>query len=170
MAATVSLLERNGASPGVENTVSDDLFYGAYDGYIFNPGDYPIIANNNSYEKYNRLYVSNMGGMSKIDKFKVYISSGSLGSHTSMKTNARTTSYGGAAAYATPVQTASAVATQNMPTSLPGSANLGIGGSLSGEISSAPAYSDYLVTQVQLDSSETVGKSIVLTYSWDETP
>ena len=170
MAATIVLKERNTASPGVENTVSDDIFYGEYDDYIFDPTAYPILANGNSYEKYHRLYVSSLGGMTKIDKFKVHISSGSLGSNTALKTNARETSYGGAAAYATPVDTASAVATQAMPTSLPTGANLGIGGSLSGAITSVPSYSDYLVSQVQCNASETVGKTIVMTYTWDETP
>ena len=44
--------------------------------------------------------------------------------------------------YATPVATAITGADQTMPTSEPGSANLGIGGSLSGALTGT-GYSDY---------------------------
>ena len=74
-----------------------------------------------------------MGGASKIKDLKIWYS-GSLSGSDALKTNARTSSYGGAETYATPVKTTSSVATQTMPNTAPASANLGIGGSLTGEL------------------------------------
>ena len=168
-AASTQLEESNGVGP-VVTILTGDIMAGNNDSYNENINDYPITPGENSYEKYIKLHVTSLGTMTKVDNIKVWKSAGdSLGANTSLKTNARTSGYGGAPSYSAPVKTASAVATQNMPTSTPASANLGIGGSLSGSLSAA-GYSDFLVMQVQTTSSETVGKEIILSISWDETP
>jgi len=60
------------------------------------------------------------------------------------------------------------VATQTMPTAEPASANLGIGGSLSGSLTAAGS-SDYLVHQLQTDGADTAGTTTTLNYQYDET-
>lgn len=71
------------------------------------------------------------------------------------------------AAYATPTDGDSAVATNPFPTSLPGSANLGIHGDLAGEIETTgpTAYSDLHVHQVQEVPSVGEETDIVLDYT-----
>lgn len=106
-----------------------------------------------------------MGGDSKVDTLKVW-RTGSLSGSDTHVTNARTTTYGGAPTYAQPVASAITGADQTMPTSEPGSANLGIGGSLSGEITSATNYSDYLIHQLVMDAATTAGASTTMNYSY----
>lgn len=91
-----------------------------------------------------------------------------MGGSATHKTNARTADYAGAATFATPTASASSVATQAMPTSEPASANLGIGGSLTGALTAAGA-SDYLVHQIQTHVDDTAGSSSTMNYQYDET-
>lgn len=140
---------------------------GSADSANLNPLTYPIVPGNSSYEKWQLLHVTDMGTSTKINNIQVW-RTGSLGTGASHLTNARTGSYGGAAAYSTPTAAASSVATQTMPTSSPGSANLGIGGSLSGSIT-APGYSDFLVQQIQTGKNALAGNITTLNYQYDET-
>ncbi len=55
-----------------------------------------------------------------------------------------------------------------MPSADPAAANLGIGGSLTGQITSA-GMSDYLVHQIQVDSGTAAGTTTTLNYQYDET-
>ena len=107
-----------------------------------------------------------MGGSSKVKDIKVWYT-GTLSGSDSLLTNARTTSYGGAATYATPVNTTSSKATQSMPSSAPGTANLGISGSLAGELT-ATGTSDYLVMQLNVHSATTAGATLTLNYRYTE--
>lgn len=107
-----------------------------------------------------------MGGSSKIDNLKVWGTS-ALGGSAVHKTNAGTSSYA-QATYATPTATASSVATQTMPTSVPSSANLGISGSLSGSLL-ATGSSDYLVHQIQSNAGDSAGSTSTMNYQYDET-
>jgi hypothetical protein len=47
---------------------------------------------------------------------------------------------------------------------------MGIGGSLSGQITSAPAYSDYIVLQLDVTESTPAGavNQKTITFQWDE--
>jgi len=54
------------------------------------------------------------------------------------------------------------------PTSEPTDANLGIGGSLTGELTTT-GESDYLVHQIQTDTDDTAGSTSTLNYQYDET-
>lgn len=166
MAATVEISETNGAGATVTDGITTSG-WGSSDGANLDPVAYPITPGNNSYEKWQRFHVTAMGGSSKIDNLQVWRTT-ALGGAAVHKTNARTSSYGGAATYATPVATASTVATQTMPTSAPGSANLGIGGSLTGSFT-ATGYSDYLVHQIQTNAADTAGATTTMHYQYDET-
>lgn len=166
MAATVRINEYNGAGE-TETTGISNTNMCSTDSANCDPTTNPITPGNNSYEKWQKFEVTAMGGSSSIDGLKVW-RTGSLGGSATHVTNARTSSYGGAETYATPVATASTVATQTMPSSEPGSANLGIGGSLSGSLT-ATGKSDYLVHQIQTDSGDTAGSLSTMNYQYDET-
>lgn len=165
MAATVEIDEANTVSETLSHGISDTDM-GTADSATVDPVANPVIPGSNTYEKYQKIHVTNMGGSSKIDNLRVW-RTGSLGGAATHKTNARTTSYAGAATYATPVTTTSSY-TQTMPTSEPGSANLGIGGSLSGSLTSTGS-SDYLVHQIQTNASDTAGSTSTMNYEYDET-
>lgn len=165
MAATLRINEYNGA--GATETVNiGDTDMGSVDQANLDPVANPIVPGDNSFEKWQKIEVVSMGGSTKVHNFKVW-RTGALGGAAAHKTNARTSSYGGAPTYAQPTDADSSVATQNMPASEPGSANLGIGGSLAGELT-APGYSDYLVHQLQTHVDDLVGSTSTLNYQHDE--
>lgn len=167
MAATVELCESNGATPDITHAIHNLIFGDTDSPNLFPSSDYDVAHGANSYEKWIRLHVTAMGGSTKVKNLRVWVTGRMIGSDA-LKTNARTSSYGGAASYATPTTSASTVATQDMPASEPNSANLGIGGSLSGEITAA-GYSDYLVIQLQTDSaSADTARDLVLHVAYDE--
>lgn len=166
MAATVEIDEANGAGETLTHNISDTDM-GSADSATVDPVASPVTPGNNTYEKWQKIHVTNMGGSSKINNLQVWRTS-ALGGAATHKTNARTSSYAGAETYATPVATASSVATQTMPTSDPGAANLGIGGSLTGQLT-ATGSSDYLVHQVQTNAADTAGSTSTMNYQYDET-
>lgn len=165
MAAIVQIDEYNGAGQ-VKTANITDTDMGDADQANLDPVANPITPGNNSYEKWQKLEVTAMGGSSSIQNLKVW-RTGALGGAATHKTNARETAYGGAATYATPVKTASTIATQTMPTTTPSGANLGIGGSLAGSLS-APGYSDYLVHQIQTNAADVAGSTSTLNWQYDE--
>lgn len=165
MAAVVSLSETNGAGATVTASITNTNM-GSTDAVNLVAANYPITANTRSYAKYQRLNVSDINGSSSISNIKIW-RTGVLDGADTHVTNARLTSYGGAASYATPVNTAITGADQTMPTSSPATANLGIGGSLSGALT-ANGFSDYLIHQLVVDSASTSGTSSILSCSYDE--
>jgi len=165
MAATVSLSESNGAGETITASITNTNM-GSTDAVNLVSASYPITANTRSYAKYQRLYCSNLNGSTSIANLKVW-RTGALGGSDTHVTNARLTVYGGAATYATPVNTAISGVDQTMPTASPASANLGIGGLLTGALTGV-GYSDYLVHQLIIDSLSTSGTSTTLSVSYDE--
>jgi len=164
MAATVEICESNGAGETVTHNITNSNM-GSTDAANLDPVTYAITPGTNSYEKWQRFHVTNMGGSSAIKDLKVW-RTGNLGTNASHKTNARTTSYT-AATYAAPTANASTVATQDMPTAEPSSANLGIAGSLTGQLTGV-GYSDYLVHQIQTTSGATAGATCTMNYKYTE--
>lgn len=176
MAATVVVTETNGPQASAVETVDPStLNMGSVDDAELVPASYPIVAqaDGHAYEKWIRLYVSDMGGSSIVDNVKIWLSNlgGGWKTGEGMSTNLRTSGYS-AASYATggPVDTDSAVADQVMPESEPAGANLGIAGSLTGQITSAPAYSDWAVLQLDVTASTPAGavNQKTITFQWDE--
>lgn len=165
MAATVQINEFNGAGETKTASITNSNM-GSTDAVNLTAASYPIVPGENSYEKWQKIEVTNMGGSSAIKNLKVW-RTGALGGAATHVTNARTSAYGGAETFATPVATSSTVADQAMPTSEPASANLGIGGSLTGELTATGA-SDYLVHQIQTNASDTAGSSTTMNYQYDE--
>lgn len=165
MAATVTIAESNGAGETVTASITNTNM-GNTEAVNLDPVTYPVTPGERTYAKYQRFNVQNMGGSSAINNLKVW-RTGALGGSATHVTNARTTSYGGAATYATPVKTAITGVDQTMPTSTPSTANLGIGGSLTGAITVA-GYSDYLIHQIVTDAGDTEGSTTTLNYQYDE--
>ncbi len=126
-----------------------------------NAANNPVAPGTNSYERYARIHVVDLGGSTKINNLRVYRSGAALPSGISIK-------YGQSTAYATPVKTASTIATVDIPASLPTSENLFIGGAAGGALTAA-GYSDYAVFQAQLDSTASVGGSTTISFVYSET-
>lgn len=169
MAATVEVCESNGAGESVTHNISNSNM-GNVDSAALVAVDYPVTPGNNTFEKWQRLHVTAMGGSSLIDNIRVW-RTGALGANASHKTNARTSAYAGAETYNTPSasdRSATYHYDQTMPSSEPVSANLGIGGSLAGGLT-ATGYSDYLVHQIQTTIAAVAGSSSVLNIAYDET-
>jgi hypothetical protein len=165
MAATVSIAESNGAGETVTASITNSNM-GNTEAVNLDPVAYPVTPGDRTYAKYQRFNVTNMGGSSAINNLKVW-RTGALGGAATHVTNARTTSYAGAATYATPVKTAITGADQTMPTSAPATANLGIGGSLTGALTST-GYSDYLIHQIVTNAADTAGSTSTMNYQYDE--
>lgn len=165
MAATVEIDEANGAGETLTHNITDTDM-STQDSATTDPVANAVTPGNNTMEKYQKIHVTAMGGSSKIDNLQVW-RTGALGGAAVHKTNARTTSYAGAATYSTPTTSASSF-TQTMPTSDPGAANLGIGGSLAGSLT-ATGSSDYLVHQIQTNASDVAGSTSTMNYQYDET-
>lgn len=164
MSATVQIDESNTVGETQTTNISNTNM-GSVDAANLDPVANPVVPGNNTYEKYQRFHVTALGGSSAIQNLRVW-RTGALGGAAVHKTNARTSAYAGAATYATPVATTSAY-TQTMPTADPGTANLGIAGSLAGTIV-APGYSDYLVHQIQTNAADTAGSTSTMNYEYDE--
>lgn len=167
MAATVEIDETNGSSGSetVTHGITNSNF-GSVDSPNLDPVANPIQPGNNSFEKWQQFHVTSMGGSSEIKNLKVWADSGASGSDT-QAANVTTSSYTATTSYSTPTDSSSTVATNTLPTSEPGSANLGIGGSLSGALTSS-GTSDYLVMQLQVDAATTSGTSFNINYQYDE--
>lgn len=166
MAATVEIDEYNGASAGTATHNITNSNMGSIDAVNLDPVANPVTPGNKTYEKYQKIHVTAMGGSSSIQNLQVW-RTGALGGSAVHVTNARTTTYGGAAAAATPVATTSTAATQTMPTAAPGTANLGIGGSLTGSLV-ATGSSDFLIHQIQTNGADTAGSTSTMNYQYDE--
>jgi hypothetical protein len=173
MPATVQIVETNGAAPGTDTIGVNNLNFGSVDEANIDPAVNPITAqaDGHSFEKWIRMYVSALGGSTQVDNLKVWVSDlgGGYATGEGISTNLRETGYS-QASYADPVQSDSSVATEAMPTTEPTGANLGIGGSLLGVITSAPASSDYAVLQMDVTELTPAGpvNQKTITFQWDE--
>lgn len=173
MAATVQVVERNGAAPGVESVDPANLNLGSTDAVELVPATFPITAqaDGHSFEKWLRVYVSAMGGSTVIDNLKVWLSNlgGGWQTEEGMSTNCREAGWVDSA-YADPIETDSILAEQAMPESEPAGPNWGIGGALDGTIEGVPSYSDYGIFQLDVTENTEAGavNQKTLTFQYDE--
>ena len=166
--ATVQIDESNTVSE-TQNTNITNLNFGSNDSSELTPATYPLEPSTYAYEKWVRFNVSVNGDTNTIDNLKVWISTGANPqAAVTFLTNCRETTYGGAESFATPIATVSTIATQTAPVAEPSGANLGIGGLLSGTITTT-GYSDYCVIQAGVGSGATAGDSVTWTFAYDET-
>lgn len=164
-AATVEVCESNGAGETISHNITNSNM-GSVDSVNQDPVANPVVPGANTYEKFQRLHVTDMGGSSSIQNLKIW-RTGALGGSAVHLSNVKTSAYAGAPTYATPVATDSSLAINTMPSSVPASANLGIGGALAGNLTAA-GYSDYLVHQIQTDAGDVAGSTSTMNYQYDE--
>lgn len=168
MSATIEIDEQNGAPTKITFTHNiRNSNMGTADSANLDPIANPIPAGRNSYEKWQLIHVIDMGTSTKINNIQVW-RSGELGNGAIHLTNAVTTGYSGTQVYNAPSTETSKFAVHDMPTSPPGSANLGIDGSLGGSLTAA-GYSDFLVHQIQTSPSALSGSITTMNYQYDET-
>jgi hypothetical protein len=167
MAATVVINEYNTVSETKTANITNSNM-GSTDAVNLNPTTYPVIPGENTYEKYQKIDITSMGGSSKIDNLKVW-RTGALGGAAVHLTNARLiATYAGAAAFATPTTAISLLAVVGMPTTVTATANLGIGGTTTGSLTTE-GISDYLVHQIQTNVADVAGSTSTMNYQYDET-
>lgn len=167
MAATCVIDEYNGAGETEEDNITN-INYGSVDSPNLTVSGNEITAGQNSFEKWNKMAFT--GTFNTVDNLKIWKNSGNYVTGETLDTNAREASYGGAETYVQPTQTTSTVATETMPITEPSGPNLGISGSLGGQLTGV-GDSDYLVTQLQTTGSTPAGNvnQKQFTYQWDET-
>ena len=165
MAATVQINEYNGTDAGNKTANITNTNMGSTDAPNLDPVAYPVTPGDYTYEKYQTIDVTAMGGSSKIDNLKIWRAD-ALGGSATHQTSARETSYVEPTA-ATPKVTVSDY-TETMPTSEPTDANLGIGGSLTGALTAA-GESDMLVHQIKTNAADVAGSTSTQNYQYDET-
>ena len=166
MAATIEICESNGAGETVTHNLTNTNM-GNTDAANLNPVTYPVTPGDKTYIKYQRMHLTALGGSSAINNLKIW-RTGALGGAATHETNARTAAYAGALTYAQPVKVAVSTVDQTMPSSVPASANLGIGGSLAGSLTGA-GYSDYLGHIISTNAADIAGSTSTISYQYDET-
>lgn len=167
--AVIEWSESNGSSEVVTDGIKDVTF-GSYDGCQFTPKDYPIVAGENSFEKWLRMHISSNPDSHDISDIKVWMGQGSnpLGT-TYLKTNARESGYVAQTSYVQPSasdRSSTYGYTQNLPTTEPTGENLGIGGGLGNSMQSG--YSDYWLMQIQTGANDVEWQDMDLEYEYIE--
>jgi hypothetical protein len=176
MAATVEYCESNGATetvthnlPALPTTGGTDM--GSVDQALLSPQTNRILAGANSYEKWQRVHVTALGGSAAVRTIKVWLT-GTPSANTTHHYNgsANQPAYDGAnhkqTVYAQPATTATRTP-EASPTSEPAQANIGIGGSLTGTLS-APGYSDYILHQIRTTAAATAGATLTWWVAYEE--
>ena len=165
--AVVEIDESNGELDNIQlthNITNSNM--GAVDAPNLDSLAYPIIAGERSFAKYQRFHCTDLGGSTRIQNLKIWRTGSFGGANDRLICNLRTSSYV-QIAYAQPVRTAIDNVNQDVPTSEPSTANLGIGGALSGFLS-AIGFSDFFVQQLYTDSTTVNGSTYTLHYQYDE--
>lgn len=161
MAATYNWAQTHGAGATVVDLGSSGNlfnFKNADDATAANYSSNPITAGNNSYEVWLRAHFT--GTFNQVDNLQFWMST-DFSPNTGLTMKYKANNVG---AYVTPVATTSTVATVAMPTSDPGTANVSIGTSLSGNLTGA-GYSDYIVLQLQTTVSAAAGDTSLATFT-----
>lgn len=112
------------------------------------PSTYPITAGTYSYEKWVKANFS--GSFTRIDNIQFWKSAGAYVTGEVINWTGQQT------AYAVPTESASADATGAVPTADPGTANVSIGGSLSGSLT-ATGSSDFIILQASVTTAASAG-------------
>lgn len=153
MADIIDISESNGAGETVTDSISNGN-WGSNDSANLVTTTYPIVAGENSYIKYWRLYWTTEDVYTQLDNIRVYQSAGTLSGSDVLE-------YEADATYATPVAT-ELVGDGPMPTTF------GTAAAITGTLTAQGQYSSYLATQLQVDIATTAGASgITVTWVYD---
>lgn len=165
MAATFEWSQTNGAGASVTDlgASSGNLFNfkSVDDATAANYSSNPITAGENSYGVYLRAKFT--GTFNTIENLQFWMST-DFSPNTGL-----TVKFGGNnISYATPATTSTG--DSNVPTSDPGTANVSLGGALTGDLT-ASGYSDYIRLQLQTTGSAAPGDTSLATFTlqYDES-
>ena len=164
--ATVEIRVSHGSPESVETSNAASIpLLSANLGSTASPTQYPLRIPSEgtqySYERYFRVYVSDMGDAVSIRNLRLYCDNPNFITGATLK-------YGTTDTYSTPVNSASSIATTTVPSSLPEDANIEINGSTSNELTGT-GYSDYVVLQLEIPYTATnEGGSTGLHIVYDE--
>jgi len=158
MSATFQWSESNGVSETVTDGISN-LNFGSVDSPNLSPSSYPIVAGQNSFEKFIRAKFS--GSFTEISNMKFWKSSGDYKTGEVIKAAANVS-------YSTPTSSTSIIATSDIPTS-EGSA-LSIQASDGNSKITSPGYTKYICLQLQTTTSTPAGSlnTKTFTFQYDE--
>jgi hypothetical protein len=167
MVATFSWVEYN-ATAG-DTGVPTNLNLGSTNARNLAPSTYPITAGTYSYSKWVRAHFS--GSFTRIDNLQFWMSASGSGYVTGEKllVSATTASYAGTDSYVAPTTAADAQANNTMPVADPAAANIGVGGSLTGSLTSA-GDGDFIVVQASITGAASAGavQQKTFTLQYDE--
>jgi hypothetical protein len=167
MVATFSWIEYN-LTAG-DTGVPTNLNLGSTNARNIQPSLYPITAGTYSYSKWVRGNWS--GTFTRVDNLQFWMSASGSGYVTgeSLLVSATTSSYAGTSTYVAPTNAADAQANNTMPIADPAAANIGIGGSLTGSLTSAGS-SDFIVIQASITGAASAGpvQQKTFTLQYDE--
>lgn len=169
MAATIEIDESNGAVETVTHAIGHSR-YGSVDAANLDRDANPTDQGLNSFEKWQRYHVVLLGGASKVKGLRYYaLAAPAPNTEHRANVSASQATYDTIkkTAYTQPATTI-LIATQMVPTAKPSSANLGIAGSLTGEITTAGGLSDYLVSQIRVGATAQAGGTLTVIYGYDE--
>lgn len=151
--ASLELSETNGATVVTDGITN--LNYVSVDTPNASSSANPITAGQNSYEKYIRIHLIAINDSNQVDNFQIWMTPSATTTGISYYANLKTAPTNNDT-YATPVTTTSTKATLAMPTSDPGSYNLGVGGA-STALTTNNTYSDYFISQLRTTGSTPPG-------------
>jgi len=159
MAATFGWVEYN--QNATDTSTPTNLNMGSTNAADLTPATYPITAGSYSFEKWVKAAFS--GTFTRIENVKFWKSAGAYVTGEGVTYTGQTT------AFATPTSGQSTEADTAIPVAEPGSANVSIGGSLTGSLTAAGS-TDFVVLQSTIDSSASAGltNTKTLTLQYDE--
>lgn len=157
MAATITITERNGTSPGSDTNSITNCNFGSNDSPNLNTITYPLQASSNSYVKYWKYYVSNNSGGNTINNLTFYIKTGGANPQGGV-----TLKFNDTATYTTP--TRNALSGTNVPVGDPASSN--VTGTTTGNDT---VFGNYIECQAQVTTGITSGDSVTLVFKYSET-
>ena len=165
--STLQYIEYNGVSPGTQTQLTN-ANYGSIDAANLDPVANPITPGQNSFEKWQRWHLVSLDGASAVDQFRFYATAPASGWTQFFNGHTVQGTYAGAnhvqTSYSQPVTTRTRTP-ESVPTSDPGVANIGIGGLLAGQLTTAPGDSDFLVNQIVAGSGVTSGGTLTVTFA-----
>jgi hypothetical protein len=160
MAATFAFAETHGTSPGTTVDASflhllyGDVASGATGNHATYPVTIPATGSSYSHERWVRGHWT--GSFTSISSVLFWKSAGTVGTGCTLNAGDR-----GSQTYASPVATASSIATAAIPTTSGAALSLGY----------AANYSDYVVMQLVVAATAAAGANGAITYKcqWTET-
>ena len=157
MAAVFGWIEYN--QNATDTGAPTNLNFGSTNARNLAPSTYPVATGTYSFEKYVKGHFSD--SFTRVENIQFWKSAGAYVSGEGVNFT------GQVIAYATPTNSASSGANTAIPVAEPGTANVSIGGSLSGSLTSEGS-TDFIVLQATVDTSAAAGlvntKTITLQY------